>query len=303
MIKSLKIQNFQSHVRSKLEFSTGVNIIVGCSDTGKTAIIRALRFLTWNRPSGNAIRSSFGGKTHVKLYTEEGNILRSKDKQDAYILKIDGQEPIEFKAFGTSVPEEISRFLNINEINLQSQLDAPFLLSDSPGDVAKHFNKIARLDKIDTSIQNINKWIRELEQSIKYKRADLKTKKESLQRYIHLDKFEAEVEVLETMDSEFRKLVKAKSRLIELNESYCDYEEKEKEARKLLKIEKPVLNLLQLYKDKEVLESQRNSLEKALKTINNTNIHLQVAKERHMRLSNKFERLFPDICPLCGKPK
>jgi len=56
MIKYLQIQNFQSHKDSLLEFDPGVNVIVGSSDSGKTAVIRALRWLVWNRPSGDAFR-------------------------------------------------------------------------------------------------------------------------------------------------------------------------------------------------------------------------------------------------------
>src|SRR5512133_726261 len=157
MIKSLAILNFQSHEKSKLDFSPGVNVIVGSSDSGKTAIIRALRWIIWNRPSGDSIRSNWGGATNVLLETEEGIIRRAKDKTDQYELKLQGGKDLVFKAFGTSVPQEIADFLNINEINLQGQLDAPFLLSESPGAVALHFNKVARLDKIDTGLQNIQR--------------------------------------------------------------------------------------------------------------------------------------------------
>jgi exonuclease SbcC len=51
-IKKLSLRNFQSHRETDLEFSPGLNIIVGPSDQGKSAIIRALRWLFYNEPRG-----------------------------------------------------------------------------------------------------------------------------------------------------------------------------------------------------------------------------------------------------------
>ena len=44
MIKSLHIQNFQSHKKTTLKFHKGINVVIGQSDSGKSAIIRALNW-------------------------------------------------------------------------------------------------------------------------------------------------------------------------------------------------------------------------------------------------------------------
>lgn len=248
MIKSLKIQNFQSHEETKLTFSPGVNIIVGPTDSGKTSIIRAIRWLVWNRPSGNAIRSSWGGNTRVRLYTEEGEIIRSKDKTDKYILRIPGRKEIPFKAFGASVPEEVNKFLSINDINLQQQHDKSFLLSDSPGVVGQHFNKVARLDKIDSGLQKINKWIRDLTQDIAVSKRQRVTLEEGLTKFEHLEKFEADVEVLEDMDN---RLKASNKRLDRLDETIADLQVISSDIKdKKVLIQKEVLvdKILGLYK-------------------------------------------------------
>jgi len=71
MIKQLTIKNFQSHKKTKLEFSDGVNIIIGQSDSGKTAIIRALNWVVNNKPSGDSFRSHWGGDTNVEITMED----------------------------------------------------------------------------------------------------------------------------------------------------------------------------------------------------------------------------------------
>ena len=75
MIKSLSIKNYQSHKDSYLEFSEGVNCILGGSDNGKTAIIRAINWIMTNRPLGESFRSNWGGKTEVELFTDDASIL------------------------------------------------------------------------------------------------------------------------------------------------------------------------------------------------------------------------------------
>lgn len=224
MIKSFKILNSQSHAETILNFSDGVNVIVGLSDSGKTAIIRTLRWLVRNRPSGNALRSYWGGETLAQLETEEGIAVRSKDKMDSYQLTLHGDETKTFQAIGTSVPEEISRFLNIDDVNLQSQLDSHFLLSKTPGEVAQHFNKVARLDKIDKGNSNVNSDISELSLTIgkeatKDKPAtglikQIQDAEKQLKVFDYLDKFEIEVEVLEGMDSKLNRLQKSYDDLI-----------------------------------------------------------------------------------------
>ena len=262
MIKSLSIQNFQSHENSTIEFSTGVNIIVGNSDSGKTAIIRALRWIIWNRPSGDAIRSNWGNGTSVKLVTEEGNIFRSKDKHDTYIFTTNEKKSIEFKAFGTSVPEEINRFLNINEINVQSQLDAPFLLSETPGAVASHFNKVAKLDKIDTATQNINSWIRELTSDIKYEEGQEKSLQEEVKKFEYLEKFEIDIEVLEEQEKQFRQLCNSKDKLETILNSYQINGETILEYQETIELEKPVNSILNLYNERAELDLKEVKLDK-----------------------------------------
>ena len=52
MIKRIKIENIQSHKETELELSSGINAIVGSSNNGKSAILRAFYWLVYNRPLG-----------------------------------------------------------------------------------------------------------------------------------------------------------------------------------------------------------------------------------------------------------
>ena len=260
MINSLKIFNFQSHEETELNFSEGVNVVIGQSDCGKTAIVRALRWLIWNRPSGDSIRSTWGGETSVELYTEGGKVIRTKDKGDTYMLVPAKGKDNTFKAFGTVVPDEINSFLNISEINLQNQLDAPFLLSSTSGQVAEHFNRVAHLEKIDQGTSNINSAIRSLEQDIKYKTAEIEKQEEQLKQFEHLEKFEAELEVLEGMETKLRS---RKGSLEGLQLKIYDYNECNRfidDYQNVLADENKVDVVLDLIRQRNTLEEKANQL-------------------------------------------
>jgi len=255
MIKQVNITNLQSHKDSSLDFVEGVNIIVGNSDSGKSAIIRALRWLVFNRPSGDAIRSSWGGKTMVEMFTDDAHIVRSKDKEEEYILG-----DMHFKAFRTDVPQAITNALGINEINLQYQLDAPFLLSSTAGEVAQHFNKIAHLDKIDTGLYNINSAIRKITNDITYNEASEKTLQEDLKKFDHLEQFEAEVVMLEGMGNNLRSLQGSASALDEKIYDYRQCEMFIEGHQVLLADEGKVNTVLGLYGEKVILATQKEGI-------------------------------------------
>lgn len=279
MFKSVSIQNFQSHAKTVLDFHEGVNVIVGTTDGGKTAIIRALRWLIWNRPSGDALRSRWGGATNVQLETEEGVITRSKDKIDKYTLRLKGQEDIEFKAIGTSVPAEIQGVLNISEINLQNQHDATFLLSDTPGAVATHFNKVARLDRIDSATSAINGWIRGLKSDVSHLETDIATEKAKLPQFENLEKFEIEIEALEQMEG---KAVTMRSRYSTLEKDIVritNLEEEIETLTPLLGLEKLVTSVLDDITKRDQLQTQVDELQTVIDDLEELNEKEEAAKE------------------------
>ena len=350
MIQKLKIKNFQSHGETELEFHKGVNIVVGASDAGKSTIIRAIRWIIWNRPSGDAIRSVWGGETSAEIVTDGVAIKRGKDKTDYYELYNGTGKPTVFKAIGTGVPEELNGVLNLSEINISYQLDAPFLLSETPGDVAKHFNRVAKLDMIDRATSNINSAIRDITSDIKHKDKQIENYTEELSKFDHLEKFEAEVEVLEGMeklyDATWKKWTKLGALILDYNTVKEDiereskilqdeekvnkllelYEEKEskaeryeslrsllddlalvqdniKEAQEYVEDEKEVNNLLTLYSNKKTVVERVLSVSKLLSNLTYTSSDINKKALKLKELEGKWEREFPDVCPLCGKPK
>lgn len=279
MITEVEIKNFQSHEETKLEFDPGVNIIVGTSDHGKSSILRALRWVIFNKPIGSGFRSHWGGPTSVKVRTDEGNfVTRTKSESDSYTTTVSGDGTIEYKAMGGSVPEEVNQLLNIREVNFQRQIDGAFLLSKTPGAVANHFNKVAKFDEIDTSQQNIDKSIRELKSKIKHKEEDLKNKKEEIKQFDYLEEVETKLELLEQEESRLLNLRKRKIKLENLISLYESKKAELEELNQIISIEGALNRVLDLVQ-------QRDDLIKKYKKLDMSIITIQHIKRRIKKLS------------------
>ena len=204
-IQSIKIQNFQSWQSAKLKFDPGVNVVIGPSDSGKSAILRALLWNITNRPSGNSFKSYWGGETFVDLELEKQTISREKGKENLYVISSDDlKKPVEFKAFGQDVPEEISNALNISDINIQRQMDAPFLLSSTPGEVGRVLNQAVRLDIIDKTQRNIASMLRQEKTLFLNVQSTINSKQEDLEKYKWLPLAEGCIAKLESLSRQIQ---------------------------------------------------------------------------------------------------
>jgi len=257
MINSLKIQNYQSHEDSTLEFVPGVNIIIGPSDSGKSAISRAFRWVKNNKPLGEDFRSNWGGDTSVSINLDEGKITRLRNKKfNGYILN----DKDELEAFKTDVPEQVTEILNIDEINLQQQLESHFLLSATPGEVGHHFNKIAHIDQIDKGLKNIQSWINQINQDIKTQTSLIETNTEKAKGFDYLEKFEIELEVLEEMRIQSTNKVISKNSLKKLINQINVIGIQIQNEQKLISFETSVDSLLNNFSSKTRLIEDYNSL-------------------------------------------
>lgn len=303
MIKSIKIQNIQSHEKTELSLAPGVNVILGETDAGKTAIIRALRWAIRGKPvRGNSIRSTWGGEARVSVGFEDKEVIRNKSTSDSYTISQTGtkRKGSTFKAFGTTIPEEVQRAFNIEDINFQNQLDSPFLLSENPGAVAQHFNKISGLNQIGVGLKQIKSWHLAIDRNLKFKRSERKRLKSQLSKFDYLEKFEIEIEVLEELEKQRNNLIKSKVQLSILIFDIEKVKKQRKEEIQILQMEEPVEKLLQMYKELENTKLERNRLSQAIVSLEDT-VHLQrVEKAKHTTLLEKYRKVFPAVCPLCG---
>ena len=257
MIKGLRIHNFQSHTDSLLRFSPGVNVIIGQSDSGKTAVLRALDWVFNNRPQGDDFRREGEDTTEVTAILPEGEVKRWKRKtvDNAYSL---GEQP--FKAFGVDVPDEVRKVVRLSDLNLQRQLDAPFLLSLTPGEVARKLNAIVHLDVIDSSLSRINSKKLKNTQDLLYRKTEEARMEEELKGFEYLDVIEKMTEEAETLQVNITQFEQEIGDLYILLDRLPGLQENVEAAGRILRAEKTVKELEALQQQWKSYQEQQERL-------------------------------------------
>lgn len=162
-IRSIRLRNFQSHVDSKLEPAPagGLTVITGPTDSGKSAIIRGMRWVVYNQPQGDDFRRVGCDFVEVTMMTDGGTITRRRTATvNRYI--VNGQ-PLE--GFGRDVPMEVQEVTGVRPVrlgdqvilaNLASQLDPPFLGSSLSGPArARILGLLAGTEVIDRAARDL----------------------------------------------------------------------------------------------------------------------------------------------------
>lgn len=232
MIEQLELKNFQSHQDTSLEFTPGVNVILGRSDSGKSAIIRALRWLVYGKPRGDSFRSWWGGDTAVAVKLPTGTITRMKTSSvNGYTLDTPefqgarggsgklptpGNSPMVFRAIGTDPIMEIDQAINMGELNLQQQADSPYLISSTPGEVASHFSRIAKLEKIQQGLKFVQSKIRQLTGKLDTSETLLTTQRNSYREYGWVDEATPFINALQDTNAARGKLMAVMPQLTSL---------------------------------------------------------------------------------------
>lgn len=295
MLNKVNIQNFQSHKDSELEFVPGVNVIIGPSDQGKSAIIRALRFVLENRPLGDDICSDWGGETNVTIETEEGDTvsrIKAKDKNQ-YLVN-----DILFKAFGHNPPEEVTQVLNMDGFNLQYQNESPFMISLEPGQAAKVLNQAASISDIDLATKNIKSWRTVAKTEKEQNERIIQKKTEELKRYASLPELEGKLVAAEQQERQ----VQNDKRLIGILEKHI---EGIKKYEAILRHREMVQTLLTQIKGAEKLYREVEKQRQEKEALEQLQSRIEAGKERQGKDMARLEKLreeyaeaFPKGCPL-----
>jgi len=165
-LKSIELQNFQKHTSLHLDFTTGINVIVGPSHAGKSCVRRAIEWVLFNN-SIDGIRKEGSKKTSVKIELDDGTIVeRTRSASiNRYTLIKNGEEKV-FDSIGKTFPQEIVDAIGIHPITIEGediwlnsahQIALPFLFDKSPSWRMKLFNKLTGNDLLDKLFSQFNK--------------------------------------------------------------------------------------------------------------------------------------------------
>lgn len=177
-IKQILIENFQSHARSELTFGPGLNVIIGPSDNGKSAVLRALRWALYNEPRGSEFVRSGARECRVTVTMSDGvqivrELLLTKSGASArsrYLVRQPDQPEQVFEGFGLEVPAEVVKAHGMPQVlldtdkrvllSLGSQLEGPFLLTESGSLRARALGRLLGVHVVDAAVRSTQRDLR-----------------------------------------------------------------------------------------------------------------------------------------------
>ena len=327
MVTKIEINNFQSHKNTVLDFDKGVNVICGESDNGKSAVIRAIRWVVENYPQGtDKINSTwnddFKEPLSVKLYTEKGYVERIRDKKrNGYNICKNGEEEIVLDAIGKGVPKEVTEFLNVSDVNFQFQMDPPYLLSKTPGQASEYLNEIVHLDSIDKIMSIADSDKRQLSSEQKTVEADIKKLEEDLKNYEWVDEADKLYgrtkklqDIVHEIDGQYNNLNSYVEQYEDL--SIIDLTEHNKLIKQIEDISIPdyseLENSIKSFEECKVVDlSEHNKLVNEIDSIiiqDTKELELSIVEYdtlsinilRYEKEIEDLKNYLPDICPYCG---
>ena len=269
-ITSVTLKNFQAHKDTTVQFDRGLNIIVGESNNGKTSILRGILWAIDNQPLGNdfimagendcSVTINFSDGTYIKRGRTVKNTgyyeIRYIDDNGKYIDQT-------YRGFTNAVPVEVANVhqmpkVNITKdiethLNVLSQLDGPFLLTESPLVKASAIGRITGTHVIDAAIKESNKTIQSNRKLVKSYSEDLQQKENERKQL-------PDIKSMETFTKKYAYIVKYITKLndsvIKLNadlQQISQYQQQmmqEKERCERLKKVAALLPIIQTAKDK-----------------------------------------------------
>lgn len=140
----LSLENFQSISKGELIFHTGTNVIIGQSNSGKTATFRALKACLSN-PVGSQrfIKKGTNSSSVILEYNGNQIIWKRTAKESSYI--INGEDFIKTgKSNAFKIVEDTGFVIDDNDIimNIEEELQLPFPFGISKSELFKLYENV-----------------------------------------------------------------------------------------------------------------------------------------------------------------
>lgn len=291
MIEHLIIRDFQKHEKLILDLDHHVTCLTGKTDSGKSSILRALRWVCMNQPVGKEFIRHGAERVKVKLIVDGKTIIRERSK-NTNLYRLDGQE---LAAFGADVPEPISQLLNVGPVNFQGQFDPPFWFSLSPGQVSKELNAIIDLGVIDGTLGNVAAELRKAKLAVEISKERLTEAKIKKDRLSWIEELNEDLRVVEGLCKQRLETSQKRKRLCGLHDDADKAEESVKRGKQSSQ------EFEALRQKREALESRSSQVRDLWELVCNSQVkeRLTWAAKRGLK---KAERGLSRIkaCPICG---
>lgn len=298
-IKKVELNNFQSHDYTEMRFDRGLNVILGNSDVGKTAILRAIKWALYNEPKGDYFIRQGERDVSVKVVFSNGVVVQRKktpSKNSYYLLDTSGNERL-FEGFGVDVPKEISDITNMYKVTLDSsnskvilniaeQLDGPFLLNEQPSFRASAIGRLLGVNYLDDALRSVvkdNKRIRQDIDSLNLSKKELENK---IKEFEYIENYKLKYEKILKIRNNIYELQSRLENVSHLKKVYNTNKSEIKEIVNLINKLKNLENIDLIYEKLKVYTLKKNNFENLLYKYNNTDTEIISVKNDLNKLKN-----------------
>jgi exonuclease SbcC len=195
----VRVQNFQS-IKDATVVIDGLTVVTGPNNSGKTAVMRAVRGVFTNAPAGPLVRHGAGYLSVTLTFDDGTEVIWEKGWEkpnrkgktvNRYFLN--GKE---LQSVGRGVPPEIAD-LGVREIRASSdrvwpqvaqQFDGTLFLINRPGAaVAEALSDVEKVGRLTKALRFSEKDKRTVTDELRVRRKDLKDAKDEVAAYDGLD--------------------------------------------------------------------------------------------------------------------
>jgi len=230
VIKSARLHPYEAHSDTLFEFCPGINCIIGDSDKGKSGSMRGMMLVPMDYYSGishvpNNDRTPKGsiksGCGYSVTLVSDKNIPVTRFRNDKHNGWTVGDHQSS-EAMRGEIPSLVASTLNMSAVNVQRQLDPPFLIGRPSTEVARFLNSLVKLDDIDVTVKAINSKVRKNNDLIDTERTDIDAREKEIETYSWVSVAKLLVEDLKSTDEDIMRIECSQNVILKELENHKD---------------------------------------------------------------------------------
>jgi DNA repair protein SbcC/Rad50 len=201
-IESVRIQNFQSYKDETVYFHPGHNLLVGTSDSGKSAILRAISFVLYNYPRSSTLIHNGETEARVTVKFSDGTIVtRIKGARNAYLAQDKNGKKYSFDKIDKQIPDEIEALLNNPPedefngfISYADQFAPMFLVDLAPSDLPRSLSNLTGISMLEECAKQLMQAYKQHDKQIKIQEKDYVDLLNEYHSYDYIDECQNKLE-------------------------------------------------------------------------------------------------------------
>lgn len=304
----LRLKNVQSHVDTTLDITGNFVAITGPNNVGKSAIIRAVRWVFYDALRGSRFITKGQDVASVEMRLGDHTVTRIKgDGKNAYVC-----DDVTLEAINKGVPIEVSTLLNVRpipvdkdlelELNVSRQSEHPFLMGVTGSIRSKVLNTITGSNVLDAAVRETSTVLKRLHTAHAENTERISALDAELKKYEDLEYKRQIVASAKVIQGQVQDLEQNRGRLSELQTRYITLQDSLNELKN-----KPTVDLLQVENTVakvESLLSYRKILANAVSlgaSVTTERTSLTQLESWYQKELNEYKSLVGSQCTTCGQ--